>query len=230
MAEGPRLLKEARRQHLLGWTIDTILATPAGLDGLSDLGSDVEIIEVSEDAFASAITTEHTQGVLSLLRPRTFEWTDLLGALPLVLVLNGIQDPGNAGTLIRSAEAFGATGVVLTAGSVRISNAKLLRATAGSILRLPYLEGLSTYDLISLARPGLQLYALDSKGSETIHSIDLKRPCAFITGSEGHGISPELQAAAIAVQIPVRHVESLNAAVATSIALFEAAQRRGGVR
>ena len=226
VVEGPHLLEEALRSV---WSIEKIIATPEACERHSRLidSAGVAIMEVSERAFASAATTETTQGVIALLRPRQYEWRDLMRKSTLLLVMDALQDPGNAGTIVRSAEAFGASGIVFLSGCVRVPNGKFLRATAGSILRMPFLEGVSVTDLNRfIATERLPLYALTSRGDVRITSADLKKPCALAVGSEGTGISNELLRSAISVSIPVPKVESLNAAVACSIALFEAARQR----
>jgi RNA methyltransferase, TrmH family len=147
-----------------------------------------------------------------------------------LLVLDGVQDPGNAGTLVRSAEAFGATGIVFGRGSVHFSNAKFLRATAGSIFRVPFLSGLMPEIVLeSLTASGIAVHTLAASGSRTIWEVDLRKPCALVTGSEGAGVSAEWLTHAGGVRIPAIQVESLNAAVACSIALFEASRQRSSL-
>jgi TrmH family RNA methyltransferase len=146
------------------------------------------------------------------------------------VILDGVQDPGNAGTIVRSAEAFGATGLIFLEGSVHVANGKFLRATAGSIFRLPFLENQSGSGLAARVRSaGKRLYALTAQGKASVGEADLRQPCALVVGSEAHGVSPELRSLAEAVRIPTAQVESLNAAVACSIALYEAARQRGSV-
>ena len=227
VAEGPHLLEEAIRGW---WQLEQILATAEARKRFANLlgMADAEVVEVSETALASAAGTEHGQGVISLLRPKLFAWSDLLpqtGAL--VLVLDGVQDPGNAGTLVRSAEAFGVSGVALTRSSVRVPNAKFLRATAGSIFRLPYLEEVRSNELLSrFEERGITLWALAAQGATSILEANLRHACGLAVGSEGRGVSPELQRGARALSVPSGTVESLNAAVAGSIALFEASRQR----
>ncbi|MDQ2773630.1 MAG: RNA methyltransferase [Acidobacteriota bacterium] len=226
VAEGPHLLEEALQG---AWRIERIIATSEACDRHSRLlqNTGATVTEVSERAFAAAAATETTQGVIALLRPRQYEWRDLMCHPTLLLVLDGVQDPGNAGTIVRSAEAFGATGIVFLTGCVRVANGKFLRATAGSILRMPYIETASVADLNRFVASGrIPLYALTARGDLRITSADLKNACAIAVGSEGTGISNELLRSAIPVSIPAPKVESLNAAVACSIALFEAARQR----
>lgn len=227
VAEGPHLLEEAARGV---WTVALVLATPTARKRWASViaGLGAEVVEVSEAALASAAGTEQTQGVLTLLRPHASEWETLLsGTSPSLLVLDGLQDPGNAGTLVRSAEAFGATGVVFLPSSVRVSNAKFLRATAGSIFRLPYLEGVDAEELLSqLERRSVTLWALAAQGSSVIWQADLRQGWALAVGGEGDGVSTALLRRARMLRIPAPGVESLNAAVAGSIALFEASRQR----
>lgn len=224
VAEGPHLIDEALRSS---WQIQQIFATADARDRHSDLLAriDAEIVEVAPRAFASIASTETSQELLGLLRPKTWTWTDLLTPPALVVALDAIQDPGNAGTIVRSAEAFGATGVVLLSGSARIANGKLLRAAAGSIFRAPFLEAVSATDFLAHVRH-LTLYALAQHAPTRLSDIDLRLPCTLAVGSEGHGLSRELLAHSQPISIPAIQVESLNAAVACSIALFEAHRQR----
>ena len=142
------------------------------------------------------------------------------------MILDGIQDPGNAGTIIRSAEAFGASGVVFLENSVRIFNAKLMRASAGSLFRLPFRELVTLDEIIAESRKQQwQLLALAPSASTVLSRAQFNRHCALVVGSEGNGIRPALLAASVAVSIPTSRVESLNAAVACSVALYEASCR-----
>jgi TrmH family RNA methyltransferase len=229
VAEGPHLLQETLQG---GWPIVQILTTPAGRSKYADLlqRADAEIVEAGARAFESITGTEHSQQVLALLKPRAWNWNDLSGYRTLIAVLDGIQDPGNAGTIIRSAEAFGATGVIFLKGSARVQNGKLLRASAGSIFRMPFLEGIAASEFLSNAQTnGLAVYALDMRAQKSIVEVDLTRPLALVAGNEGGGVSAELLSAAEAVAIPTTQVESVNAAVACSVALFTAQQQRSAL-
>ena len=226
VVEGPHLLEEALRGE---WRIEQILTTPAASTLYADLLRDArcEKVEVSARAFAALAATESTQEVLALLRPRVWTWDDLTGESPLLVVLDGVQDPGNAGTIVRSAEAFGATGVVFLRGCARVANGKLLRATAGSMFRMPFLEGVSAAELIGhMQASNISLYALIQSAPNGLPETDLRDKCALAVGGEGAGISDAILAEAQTVRIPTRNVESLNAAIACSIALFSAQQQR----
>jgi len=226
IAEGPHLLEEAVDSR---WQIAQILTTPAGRTRYSDLLQrvDAPVIEASARAFDSAAGTEHSQHMLALLHPTTWTWEDLLGPQALLVVLDGIQDPGNAGAIVRSAEAFGASGVVFLKGSAHIANGKLLRASAGSMFRVPFLEGVQAHELLAQTQHRqIYAYALEGHTARSITQADLRRPLALIVGNEGSGVSPELLAAGQSVRIPTQNVESLNAAVACSVALFGIQQQR----
>jgi RNA methyltransferase, TrmH family len=226
VVEGPHLLQEALRSS---WNVEKILTTANGLERYRELlqAAKVEVIKVSSRAFAATASTETTQEVLALLRPREWPWDEVWRQPALLVALDAIQDPGNAGTMVRSAEAFGATGVIFLQGSVRVPNGKFLRASAGSIFRLPYLEEIRAKDFIrQAAQNRTAMYALTAAGKVMITEADLSRPCCLITGNEGSGVSNDVLAQAQGLSIPMSKVESLNAAVACSLALFEAYKQR----
>jgi TrmH family RNA methyltransferase len=228
VAEGPRLLQEVLRPNS-NWKVKRILTTAEGSQRHAALleRASAEIIHVSARVFRSLSGTETTQEIIILLEAPRWSWQGIMSSPGVVVVLDGVQDPGNAGTLVRSAEAFGATGVIFLEGCVTLANGKFLRATAGSIFRVPFLEGMSRVELASqIARERFPFYALTAGGGLPLTEADFSQPCLLAVGSEGQGISCELLANAQTVAIPTARVESLNAAVAGSIALFEAARQR----
>ncbi len=228
VAEGPHLLEELfdsawRAEQIYG--TEGALVHHAGL--VSRLGAPAT--EVSGRGFASIAATEASQGLLALVRPKHWTWSDLTGGRALVVVLDAVQDPGNVGAIVRSAEAFGASGIILIEGSARASNGKVLRAAAGSLFRLPFLEGIGRSMAVEhLAAAGLQSYALEATGPTAFTGVDLRVPCALLVGNEGAGLSGEFFAAAQTIAIPTARVESLNVAIACSLVLFEAARQRSG--
>jgi len=227
--EGPHLLEECLRGR---WQIEQVLTTPHGRERHQRLLSRVhaDVIEVPQRAFEPLAGTETSQEIIALVTPHAGTWAECLKSSGPAVILDGIQDPGNAGTIVRSAEAFGASGVIFLEGCVHVANGKFLRATAGSIFRMPYLENQSRAQLMGQLRAANRsLYALMSRTGVRLNKADLREPCAIVVGSEAHGVSPELQACAEALSIPTNQVESLNAGVACSIVLFEAARQRGGV-
>jgi RNA methyltransferase, TrmH family len=216
LAEGPHLLDEALRSGIEIHAV--ILAESATAVPAEERLGSTRVVRVLDGLFNKLASTESPQGVLALVRLP--EWTpeDLLKGTPLVVVLDGVQDPGNAGAILRTAEAFGATGAVFLKGTVSASNPKCLRASAGSAFRLPMIAeipaGITT------------LYAADPRAKLLAADARFTAPCAIVIGGEGSGVRPELAARATGVKIPTVAVESLNAAVAAGILLYEARRQR----
>jgi TrmH family RNA methyltransferase len=189
----------------------------------------VTLYRLSGEVCKKITSTESPQGLLALVRTREWIAHELFSPAPaLVLILAGIQDPGNAGTLFRSAEAFGATGAILLRGAVHATHPKMLRAAAGSTFRLPHMGGVQQDQALAMcAVNGATVYALDPGASDTLDQVDLRGSCAFAVGAEGAGLPPDLLDNARPVAIPrTRRVEPLNAAVAGTLALYEAARQR----
>jgi RNA methyltransferase, TrmH family len=228
--EGFHLVEEALRS---GLTIETIFVARNSeklLNGLR-IPDYVEILALPEEVLASAVTTETPQPIAALARPQPWRWPDLLSPAPtqaLIVVLAGIQDPGNLGTILRSAEAFGATGAISLTGTVSHWNPKAMRASAGSVFRLPILSTSESDCFQHLRESSIQTLAAMAHKAQPLSKIDLAKPLALVIGGEGSGISHELAAqcdARITIPCP-GPVESLNAAVAASILLYEASQQR----
>ncbi len=187
------------------------------------------LFRVSERVFESLSPLPAAQGVAALVRPPAWTVSDMFNPAPaLVVVLAGVQDPGNAGTMVRAAEAFGATGAMLLQGTVHPENQKFLRATAGSAFRLPHLHGLRYGEgLEMLRRHHTRLYAAVPRAKRTLDDIDASQPLAVAIGSEGAGVPEPILAGSEHVAIPhLRKVESLNAAVAAGIFLYHVARAR----
>jgi RNA methyltransferase, TrmH family len=193
----------------------------------------VEVLRLTEDVFASVVETQSPQGVAALIVPPVPKLDDVMksSAAPLVLIAAGLQDPGNLGTLVRSAEAFGAAGVLTTPGTVSAWNQKALRASVGSVFRMPVI-GITPDDLIDLKAHGLRLLAaVGGTGATAAQNADFVGPCAVLIGNEGAGLAAEwMRIADERVTIPCPGpVESLNAAVAGSLLLYEASRQRAAV-
>ena len=224
-AEGPHLLAEALAS---AWNVEQIFCSANGLERHQALLSQaaqrkIEVTDVSDRAFKAICDTEHNQGVLMLLRPRKYTWADVTANAGPIVVLDAIQDPGNAGSILRSTEAFGGAGVVFTEGCVRISNGKLLRAAAGSLFRLPVLENCPGSEVIpKLIQLRRTMFALAANGRTSLTSASLKSPFALVVGSEGQGVSTLFLNSSETLSIPTQGVESLNASIACAIVLFEA--------
>jgi TrmH family RNA methyltransferase len=227
VAEGFHLLEEARRGDCEISAVLTVESARPAVERHVKGQRRIRVIALPDDVFRSVSSTETSQGVIALVRPPAWTLDDLFRGQPLVVVLDGVQDPGNSGTILRSAEAFGATGVVFLMGSVNPYNPKCLRASAGSVFRVPLVVGLEGQLLIAtLEQRQIETYALTPQGALDIAQCHFERPCALIVGSEGRGVSERLRAKAIGVRIPTVAVESLNAAMAAGIALYEARRQR----
>lgn len=229
VAEGFHLLEEAvRSERPPAAVVCTEEALPRALRLLEGLGA-VRVAVAPRRVLEELAATECSQGVITLAAIRKWRLEDVWGERPLVLVLDGIQDPGNAGTMVRSAEAFGASGALFLRGSVSAYNSKAVRASAGSVFRLPVVTGLTATEVLTeAAARGITVYTARSGVGIPADAADLVRPCVLVVGSEARGVSSEFRSQS-AIRIPVQRVESLNAAMAAGILLYEASRQRGGL-
>ena len=226
IAEGERLVLDTPPAFL-----QEIYATRDVYDRLADrLPERVTIL--SGAAMAKASGTQSPQGILAVVSRPTWNLSDLVsGQAPLVVMLEDIQDPGNLGTILRTAEAAGVSGVVLTKGTVDVFNPKTVRATMSSVFRVPFITAENLSEVIREFRKqyGIRTHAasLDPDG-RIYEREDYRGPCAFVIGNEGNGLSADTAAAADdTVYIPMAgRIESLNAAVSASILMYEAARQR----
>jgi len=248
--EGVRMVEEAIRS---GLRFRAVFFRESARDRaerlLPQLGARVEVLELPDKLFDSAVPSDAPQGVAALVRWKEFSVDDLLERLGVgpILVLVGLQDPGNLGTILRSAEAFGSAGVVLGEGTVSLYNWKAIRASAGSVFRLPVvvskdilkdkaakgvvaknggegIEGLSS----RLREQGVRLIATSSHKGTDLTRVNLTGSVAIFVGNEGSGL-PRGLTAKMNETVVIPHapqVESLNAAIAASVVLYEAARQR----
>jgi len=229
--EGPHLLEEALRAGLRMTTIFVAQGAELLLDALP-VPPETEILRLPAKLLDSALATETPQPIAALVEPPDWSWPHILDArrkgATLIVVLAGIQDPGNLGTILRSAEAFGADGVVSLPGTVSAWNPKAVRASAGSVFRVPLLAVSERECLEELQEAGVKILATTVHAAQPAELVDLAGPVALIIGNEGNGVADELAAKADArITIPCPGpVESLNAAVAASVLLYEAARQR----
>ena len=226
--EGEHLLEEAIRS---GMAIKSVFLTedrPAP----AYLPASIEILRLTEEVFSSVVETRSPQGVAALIVPPVWTFDHLLWGIPLLVVAVGLQDPGNLGTLLRSAEAFGASGLVTTSGTVSVWNGKAVRASVGSVFRVPAVEA-NLDDLLRWRSGGIRILAAvgpaqNSSAVLDIAATDLTTGVAILIGNEGAGLGPEWTSIADEhVTIPCSGpVESLNAAIAGSLLLYEAQRQR----
>lgn len=228
--EGVKLVEEAIRSGLrLRAVFFSESARERANRLLPQLGLATETILLPDDIFQSCVATETPQGVAALVHPLAATLEDLfLPESPLILGCAGLQDPGNLGTILRSAEAFGASGLLATDGTVSSANPKVARASAGSVFRLPVIKLSTAQALSSLEENSIRLVVTSSHKGRPVQEIDLTLRTAIFIGSEGQGVPRALlDAADEAILIPHSpRVESLNAAIAASILLYEAQRQR----
>ncbi len=233
VAESFHLLEEAVRS---GRDLPVVLAAASvearvlrAVDGLPQ----ARVVVLPDSLFHGLASTETSQGVIALVRPPEWEIERWVPRASLIVVLDGLQDPGNAGAVVRAAEAFGATGVLFTKGTASPHHLKTLRAAAGSLFRVPFAEGLEASAVRSLLlREQVAVYAaMPWTGIQKLAgAVDFVRRCAIVIGNEGRGISKPLQGIAEEVAIPTAGVESLNSSVAAAVLLYEASRQRGAAR
>jgi TrmH family RNA methyltransferase len=234
--EGVRLCEEALTASL---PVEDVLCTERvaqderGARLLQSLGSVCERIAlVSEQVFSSMSDTKSPQGIaLIAAEPRTGPQMLIKdeGQTPLIVVMHRINNPSNAGAILRTAEAAGASAAVTTAGSTDLFSPKALRGAMGSSFRLPLMVGADFSEILDWCRQReVQTVCADPKAARTFTETDWTQPRALLVGAEAAGLSPEeVSAADEAVRIPMRApVDSLNVAVATAIVLYEAARQR----
>lgn len=193
---------------------------------------DILVEEVSDDVYSSMSDTVTPQGVLGLVKTCEFTFEQILGEgerTPLVVILESLQDPGNLGTIIRTAEGAGATGIIMNSTTVDIYSPKVVRSTMGSIFRVPHLiTGDLPETLRKLQESGVMLYAAHLKGEKFYDELNFSQPCGFLIGNEGNGLTKETADMADAyMKIPMEgQLESLNAAMACGILLYETHRQR----
>lgn len=190
---------------------------------------------VSDQAFSKMSDTKSPQGILAAIAKREYQREELFGgpdAVPLLLVLENIQDPGNLGTILRAAEGAGVTGVILSPGCADICQPKAVRATMGSLFRIPFYQSGDLYwEIKFLQDNSVKVYAAYLEGSVCYDAADYRGGSAFLIGNEGNGLTAAAAAAAdMRIRIPMAgKLESLNAAVSAALLVYEAArQRRSG--
>ncbi len=234
LLEGPRLVQEALAAGLelveaaFAARAETTSPGAATLSALRAAG--VPLRAMSASLLASLSELETSQGLVGLARRPSFEEEQLFRGTPLVLVADAVQNPGNLGGLLRTAEAAGATGAYLAAGCAEPLSWKALRGSMGSAFRLPQVAGVELGELLErLQGRGIAVLAADASGEQRFDEIDLRRPVAVVVGSEGSGLAPEARRRATArLRIPLAApVESLNVGVAAALLLYEAARQRG---
>lgn len=233
VVEGVHPLEEALRA---GWRVVTVLyaprlqGRPEGQDLLRRLEqAGARLVAVTEEVLDRVAETDSPQGVVATVVVREASLAHVARPGGLLVVCDGLQDPGNLGTIWRTAHAFGAAGLVLTAGSVEPFNPKIIRSAAGSVFHLPVVTGVEPARLLSaLRRSGYRVAVADAGSGQPPDRQDLTGSLALVIGSEATGPSALVLAEAdvrLRIAMP-GEAESLNAAVAGAILLYEAVRQR----
>ena len=227
VVEGIRMFREVPREWLGQIYVSEHFLEDAGhqqeLEGFS-----YEI--VSDQVFRAVSDTQTPQGILCLVKQPVYTLDDLLaGEHTHLLILEDIQDPGNLGTMVRTGEGAGATGIIMSKNTVDLFNPKTIRSTMGSIYRMPYYVSEDLSETISfLKKKGIQTYAAHLKGTQSYDQPDYTGPTAFLIGNEGNGLSDAIaEQADTYIRIPMEgKVESLNASIAATLLMYEVNRQR----
>jgi RNA methyltransferase, TrmH family len=230
--EGMHLVEEAIRA---GLRLGTVFFSEGARERIHklmpQLSAHTEALLLSDEIFSSAVPSETPQGVAALVKVKAFKLDEVFAPAPaLIVICAGLQDPGNLGTIARSADAFGATGMLLGERTVSPWNWKAVRASAGSMFRVPVVKGKMMTAFSELQARGTRIFATSSHKGTAIARCDMRGPIAIVIGNEGSGLPKDIVAKAdevVAIPQSAR-VESLNAGIATSIILYEAARQRSG--
>lgn len=227
LAEGSRMVLETPKKRLKKLYVSESYFRKHEKD-LKGMGVEPEVL--SDTVFAYVSDTKTPQGILAVVRQMDYQLDEMLKKEnPHILILDNLQDPGNMGTIFRTAEAAGVTGILMSKDCVDIYNPKTIRSTMGAIYRMPFLyledvmEGIS-----AVKKHGVQVYAAHLDGKNAYDQENYQKGTAFLIGNEGNGLRPEVAACADTwVRIPMAgQVESLNAAIAATVLMFEVSRQR----
>lgn len=235
LAEGFKMFGEAPEDRILEvYVSEEALGRMEGEPGMLSLREKLERTgyeTVATEVFGKMSDTQSPQGILCVVERREYVLEQMLAASrPLLLVLENIQDPGNLGTIVRTGEGAGVTGIIMGPGTVDVYNPKTIRATMGSVYRVPFACVEDLKGAVGKMRErGIRTYAARLDGRPLYDGFSFLQGTAFLIGSESGGLSGELaEAADDYLKIPMEgRVESLNAAVAASLLMYEAGRQRG---
>ena len=227
VVEGIKMFEEAPKEQVL-----SVYAS----SGFLESGEHRKLLEgcryeeVSDAVFKSVSDTQTPQGILAVVRMPEYSYEQLLDKNHThLLILEGIQDPGNLGTMLRTGEGAGITGVIMSRTTVDLFNPKTIRSTMGSIYRVPFLVAEDLEETLSrLKSDGVFLYAAHLKGTAAYDTFDYTKPCGFLIGNEGNGLTDNIAGMADSyIRIPMQgQVESLNAAVSAALLMYECSRQR----
>lgn len=230
VVEGVKMFGEAPREWLAGvYVSEQFVSNEEHRKLLSDVPYEI----VADSVFRAVSDTQTPQGILAVVRMPKYTMDDMLrGDQTHLLILESVQDPGNLGTMVRTGEGAGITGVVMNRTTVDLFNPKTIRSTMGSIYRVPFVVADDLEQTLQmLKKKGVRLYAAHLKGQKQYDAFDYTEATGFLIGNEGNGLSDEIANAADSyIRIPMEgQVESLNAAISASLLMYECNRQRRNV-
>ena len=227
LAEGSRMVSEAPKGRIRQLYISESYDKKNGKE-LRAKGLKPEVL--SDTVFAYVSDTKTPQGILAVIERMEYKISDIVKkGTPYILVLDNLQDPGNLGTIFRTAEAAGVTGILMSKDCVDIYNPKTIRSTMGAVYRMPFLYVEDILEAVdSLKKSGVKVYAAHLDGKNAYDQEDYKEGTAFLIGNEGNGLRKEVADRADTwIRIPMEgQAESLNAAIASAVLMFEVSRQR----
>ena len=226
VVEGRKMVLEAPESLLV-----KVFATEKYLSEHGELEQDVSIELVSDSVMAHMSDTKSPQGILAVVKQPVYNIEEMLKTEEnaLFMLLENLQDPGNLGTIIRTAEGAGVTGIIMSQDTVDVYNPKVIRSTMGSVYRVPFVYADDMQASVNkLKNAGVRIFAAHLEGSRDYDLEDYREPAGFLIGNEANGLTDGISRLADCyIRIPMRgRVESLNASVAAALLMYEAAKQR----
>ena len=227
VVEGIRMFREVPKERLVQtYVSESFLEKPENQEALKDIRYEV----MTDKVFATVSDTQTPQGILCIVRQKEYALEEILKKEhPFLMILENLQDPGNLGTIFRTAEGAGVDGIIMSSDTVDIYNPKTVRSTMGSLYRMPFSYEKDLRSVVErIKEKKVSVYAAHLKGEHSYYLEDYRSGCAFLIGNEGNGLTDELaELADTYVRIPMEgQVESLNAAIAAAVLMYEVKRQR----
>ena len=226
VVEGIKIVEEAPKDRIVKIYVSENF-TQSNEEAIKKISSEYEV--VSDSVFSQMSDTQTPQGILAIIKMVEYSIDDLIKNIPLIVIIENLQDPGNLGTIIRTGEGAGISGVLMSSNTVDIYNPKTIRSTMGSIFRVPFVYENDFLDAIdSIKNKEITVYAAHLDGKNGYTAEKYSGPSAFLIGNESNGLTESAaKKADVLIRIPMcGKVESLNAAIATTVLLYEARRQR----
>ncbi|MGO1369614.1 MAG: TrmH family RNA methyltransferase [Senegalia sp. (in: firmicutes)] len=233
--EGIRIIEDAIKSHEdIKYILysDKLFDVKNGKELFNYVGNEYETYKIDHNLFKDISDTENTQGIIAVLSMKNHEIKDMIKDGTFIVILDKLQDPGNMGTIIRSADALGASGIIVSKGSVDIYNQKVLRSTMGSLFHMPIVQLEDTKEVIlGLKNNNVKILATTLNHAKYCYDINLKEDIAIVIGNEGNGLDEEIcDLSDENIIIPMDgKSESLNVAMASSIIMYEVLRQRRNI-